>query len=144
MLALTRKVQQSIFIEHAGQVLQIKVFRIEAETDRRAASVSFGINGPSEFVIAREEVYEPTVENVASVRLYYNDNPVAGPVVFHYAEKDGFRFNVRKVYFPISRRMFCTNSMIIEGQVIKYDTKTVRENGQPYFNIGELKWKVIK
>ena len=49
MLILKRYLEQSIYIEHMGETLEVKIVNLGRD------SVHLGCNGPQSFVIIREE-----------------------------------------------------------------------------------------
>jgi carbon storage regulator len=70
MLVLTRSKGQSVFVEIAGQVLEITV------SDVRGDKVRLGFNGPLSFDISRSEHYERTrTANIESADLTPKDLP---------------------------------------------------------------------
>jgi carbon storage regulator len=70
MLVLTRSKGQSVFVEIAGQVLEITI------TEIRGDKVRLGFAGPLSFDISRSEHYEQTkTTNIESSRLTPKDLP---------------------------------------------------------------------
>ncbi len=64
MLVLTRSKGQSVFVEIAGQVLEVMI------TDVRGDKVKLGFAGPRDFDITRSENYERVkTANVESAQL---------------------------------------------------------------------------
>ena len=68
MLVLTRSKGQSVFVEIAGQVLEITI------TEIRGDKVRLGFAGPRSFDISRSELYEQTkTANIESAQLTPSD-----------------------------------------------------------------------
>jgi carbon storage regulator len=68
MLVLTRSKGQSVFVEIAGQILEITISEV------RGDKVRLGFNGPLSFDISRSEHYERTKSaNLESSRLTPED-----------------------------------------------------------------------
>ena len=77
MLVLTRSRGQSVFVEIAGQVLEVTIVEV------RGDKVRLGFAGPRDFDISRSENYERTkTANVDAARLTPGDLPNSDKKVY--------------------------------------------------------------